>query len=360
MNNLNLLIVEDDKDALEQYEREIKAFNLGSGVKIIPKSIDNKKDALDFLRNTENTIDAAIIDLKLSVDGVDNLYSGNEVIHEVRQNLRFPVFVVTSTPQEISPEYKTENDLFKIITRGKNDSLLDDVVKIFNTGITKILKRKGEIDNYLNAIFWNHLSNSLDMWTKDDKRNPVEKESSLLRYTLLHMQEYLDEEIEKYNPIEFYITPPIKQKLYTGDVLELNNKRCILLTPACDFSQNKADYLLFVTIHNWKELDLEFSKNPLSVTKKNLLSSLVKNSKPRYHFIPKSKNIEAGFIDFQMKTTLPFETVTRLLNDEKAKRVATISSPFLKDIIERYSSYFSRQGSPDFNTDEVIESLINP
>ena len=40
------------------------------------------------------------------------------------------------------------------------------------------------------------------------------------------------------------------------------------------------------------------------------------------------------------------------------ERIATISIPFLKDIISRHSNYFSRQGSPDFNVGEIYKGLF--
>jgi hypothetical protein len=55
-------------------------------------------------------------------------------------------------------------------------------------------------------------------------------------------------------------------------------------------------------------------------------------------------------IDFQDVTTISFT------ND--LERIATISSPFIKDIISRFSNYYSRQGQPTFNQKKIIDGLF--
>jgi len=359
MEKLELLIVEDTPEILTSYERDIKSFNLGSKVEISATLIDNKDEALAILKNEERYFDAAIVDLKLDSKGTqDDNYSGNDVLREIKGHLRFPVFIITGTPQHLSEDIKQQSAFFKLKVRGEEDNYLEQIVEIFNTGITKILGKVGHIEKYLNEIFWKHLSDSIETWVADKSRTSVEKEKSLLRYTLSHMQEYIDEEVEKYHPYEFYITPPIKTELYTGDILEFAGQICLVLTPACDFCQNNADYILFISIKEWESLDAEFSKRPLSKSKDEKLKRLITNSIPRYHFVPKVNSIKAGFIDFQAKTTISTSIVKDRLSKGKAKRIATISGPFLKDIISRYANYFSRQGSPDFNTEEVYNALF--
>src|SRR5690606_16415599 len=114
-----------------------------------------------------------------------------------------------------------------------------------------------------NSIFWNHMSNSMDLWINDNSRTPQEKENSLLRYTLLHMQEYIDEELEKYHPSEFYITKPIKKNLFTGDIVELDKTRYIILTPSCDIvlrdGKRSADFILFCKIKTLSDLVENFN-----------------------------------------------------------------------------------------------------
>jgi CheY-like chemotaxis protein len=370
MKELKLLIVEDDQDAIKAYQRAIKAFNIerklshNSDLQIVESPIDNKDDAIITLRDSENNFDAAIVDLDLLGEGGQDS-SGNDVIREIKSNLRFPVFVITGTPQHLEDDLKEQSSLFKLLTRGEEGDYLTQIVKIYQTGITKILNKKGVIENHISSIFWKHLSNSLNLWIDDENRTPEENEKSLLRYTLLHMLEYLDE--ENTHPSEFYITEPVKQKLSTGDLISLNGYRYVVLTPACDFvfrpsgtrNINKAFLLrvkgLSEEIHNYDKT--QFMAD-VSKGVKDKLEKLISNNKPYFHFIPKHNTIEAGLIDFQDKSSIPIEEIEEKIISKEVIRIATISLPFLKDLIERYSSYYSRQGSPDFDTDEILCSLF--
>jgi CheY-like chemotaxis protein len=372
MKELKLLIVEDDPKAIVAYQRGIKAFNIErklsheNDIQIKEIPINNKEEAITELRSSENSFDAAIVDLDLLGQGGQDS-SGNEVIREIKNNLRFPVFVISGTIQHIDGDLKEESSLFKIITRGEEGDYLTQIVNIYNTGITQILNKKGKIENHISEIFWTHLSNSLNLWVDDNSRTPDEKEESLLRYTLLHMLEYLDE--EKSHPSEFYITEPVKQKLSTGDLISFDSNRYIVLTPACDFAIRsggirnvKKAFLLRVKglIEEFPTYDNTQLIGDLSKTFKGKLEKIIgNNSKPYFHFIPKHNEIEPGLIDFQDKRSIPISEIEESIKNNETRRIATISSPFLKDLIERYSSYYSRQGSPDFNTDEILTSLFN-
>jgi CheY-like chemotaxis protein len=368
MKELKLLIVEDDPDVLRSYSRDIKSYNLGKEIQIRETSINNKDEALNLLRDSNSDFDAAIVDLDLLGSGGEDS-SGNEIIREIKNNLRFPVFVITGTPQNVEADLKAESSLFKIKTRGEEEeeSYWSQLVKIYNTGITNILNRKGTIENYLTNIFWNHLSNSMDLWIDDDSRNPEQKERSLLRYTLLHMQEYLEisstGDLEKYHPAEFYISEPVKKSIFTGDIVSFkDNTRYIVLSPACDIDLKngirKSKKILFLKIINPEDIDVEFINPQMSNGKKGELKGHIRNSRPRYHFVPNAGTISNGFIDFQNKLTIDDNAVDEDIRNGSILRIATVSSPFLKDIIARYSAYYSRQGSPDFDENEVLGGFL--
>lgn len=223
MDELKLLIVEDDATVVDTYLRGVKAFNLGAEVKVLAEISKDRNSAFNLLNNSQSIFDAAIVDLDLmGTIGVDK--SGNEVIRLIKEKLRFPVFVISGTPHNLDEDLKEESSLFKVKARGDEGDYLEEIVSIYKTGITKILNRTGTIENYITEIFWNHLSSSLDLWINDNERSDEEKQKSLLRYTLLHIQEYLeltaDSDFENYHPAEIYITPPIKNKIFTGDILQ--------------------------------------------------------------------------------------------------------------------------------------------
>lgn len=370
MEDLKILIVEDDESKREDYSRFIKAYNLDDqDCKVIHEFGVNKEDAIDKLKHSESKFDGAIVDLDLIGTG-GNDASGNDVIKEIKDNLRFPTFVVTGTPQNLDTELDKRTAIFEVYERDTvdMDTILDKFIAIKSTGILNLLNRNGKIENLIQNIFWNHLSTSLNNWIFDNKRNPKEKEDSLLRYTILHMLEYLDE--KNYHPSEFYITKPIKESIYTGDIVQYDGSRFIVLTPSCDIvlrdgGKRNTKRILFCRIielssevKNFGQLKYDTGKS--NDNRKRLNRYVGNNSAANFHFIPKHNEINAGLIDFQDKTSVKVSTVERKLNSRECIRIATVSMPFLKDIIARYSSYYGRQGSPDFDVDEIFENLFHP
>ncbi len=296
MEELKILIVEDDENKREDYSRFIKAYNLDNpDSRVLQEFGVNKEDAIQKLNNPENRFDGAIVDLDLTGSG-GNDTSGNDVIKEIKDNLRFPTFVVTGTPQNLDPKLDARTSIFEVYERDSAD--LDVIFNKFkaikNTGILNLLNRNGKIEDLIQNIFWNHLSTSLNNWILDKKRNPEEKEDSLLRYTILHMLEYLDE--KNYHPSEFYITQPIKESIYTGDIVEYDGSRYIVLTPSCDIvvrddGTRNTKQILFCRIIDLANEVKNFNSLKNSTGKSNdnrkRLNRYVGNkSAGNFHFIP--------------------------------------------------------------------------
>lgn len=364
MEELRILIVEDDKAIYNDvYKRNVDLFNKENKEhQITDVWIQSKDEAISALKNPDNIFDGAIVDLDLMGSGGTDT-SGNEVVKEIKENLRFPTFVITGTRHHISDELNVPSSVFNVFDRDEVDVMdtLDKFKRIKATGILNLLNRNGKIEELIQNIFWNHISTSIDNWALDNKRTSAEKEDSLLRYTILHMLEYLDE--SKVHPSEFYITRPVKESLSTGDLITFGDNRFVVLTPACDFAQKKVSKVFLLRI---KDISEEVSGTDeiqtiegLSNSKKGKLEKLIRNSSSYFHFIPQHNGINAGIIDFQHKLSMPIEEMEAGIKSAEIDRFATISMPFLKDLIERYSSYYSRQGSPDFDSDEIINSLLS-
>lgn len=360
---MRLLIVENEKEPIQMYTDVIESFNKQSDVQIQPDFKDNLADGLEALQRPE--YDAAIIDLKLSHDTVE--LEGLKIVNAIINKLRIPLYIVSGSIGQVDIP---ENALFKKRLRdGDFKDVLTEIVSIYNTGITKILGQKGDIEQYLNDIFWKHLSNSVKVWAEDSTRTSKQKEKSLLRYTLSHIQEHLEiseeSDFENYHPAEIYIIPPVKPNVFTGDIVleKSNGEMSIVLTPSCDLAQTKAKDILIVKI----ELDndgLLFEK--INIIKKAkvsdeiikeseiILHQLIENNfSNKYHFLPKYNGIPSGLINFQKIKSVRIKEF-----NTNFERIASVNSNFTKDIVARFSYYYSRQGSPDFNVKEVYNSLF--
>ncbi len=353
MSELNLLIIEDEESQLLLYSDAIDIFNKGSDVKIVKKICKNFDEGRQALISP--VFDAAIIDLKLSSS--EDL-EGRKLVESVYNKIRVPIFIVSGSISQIDDI--PENALLKKKLRTeKMPLILSEIVSVYNTGITSFLRPNGIIDQKLSEIFWMNLSTDLTPWIKHNNKK------TLLRYILAHFQEHLEINIEgdfeDYHPSEVYIKPPIKTNIHTGDLLKIDSQLYLVLTPACDIVIQKYEMLEGgvkkpVRKAEWivlaKVIDFDLNLFCLDKNKKidkNLIHQYVRNNNYRYHFLPPLGKTNGFLIDFQSLSSVVMPT--------SPERIASISSPFIKDIISRFSSYYSRQGQPTFGQNEIIETL---
>jgi CheY-like chemotaxis protein len=208
---LHLLIVEDNKNQIKLYEDTIDEFNTNSDTKIEIKFGNSLEDGLQQIRN--NDFDAAIIDLRLGVGDVEG--KGKELIKEIKSNLRFPVFVLTGYPGDLDEDLRIPNVFYKVYEQTKKDTIevLEEMTDIYKTGITKIMGRKGIIENTLQEVFWENIAASMEYWKTEIEDESKIIEKILSRHILAHLSERLklteEGEFETYHPAEVYIMPPI-------------------------------------------------------------------------------------------------------------------------------------------------------
>lgn len=381
MNEIKLLIVEDNESDKEAWEINIEEFNRSIEKEGLETVFEFGKSFEEANKRISNDFDAVIIDLRLEGDDKSSLETGGgRLIDEKVDILRLPTFVYTATPALIDEIEKKETVFFKKYVKDQKrmSHILDEIKRIYDTGITRILGGRGKIEELLNTIFWNHLSLSLDYWMKPHV--DIDPEKVLLRYIAAHFSEYLaisqEGNIDKFSPPEFYITPPIGKNFYTGDILKGSPKNrkdevqsikyYIIINPACDMvmreatkdnkkilCRNSKKIVLASLIRCDEVEELKGITKDSGIDKKEKFKSYMRNNKGRYHFLPKYREIEAMFIDFES-----IDSIDPFLVERDFERIATISPVILRNIIARFSQYYSRQGQPDLNVDNHLEEIL--
>lgn len=353
MSTINLLFVEDDPLQIQGYNDTIDLHNKRSEFKIQHEICQNYQKGKEALETPY--YDAAIIDLKLS--GSDEL-EGRKLVEAVHEKIRIPIVIYSGSISQID-DIKETALLKKRVRTDQLKDILIEIIAIYKTGITQLLRPKGEIDTKLTEIFWNHLADDLDTWVNHN--NP----KALLRHIFNHFQEHMEIDIdgnfEEYHQTEVYLTPPIKTNIHTGDLIRTDGEYYFVLTPACDIVLNekkdsvgdvirkrKADNLTIA-----KVIEFDF-KNMCVVNgklNKKKIEEFVMNKSLRYHYLPSYKGNNGFLIDFQTLASKSF--------NDPLEIEATISGAFSKDVIQRFSNYFARQGQPTFSQKDIVQKLFN-
>jgi len=347
--SINILVVENEEPQIKLLRDAIDIYNKKGGIPIVLDEATSLNQGLEKLRN--NLYDGAIVDLRLEQN--DTVGLGNQILKEIRTKLRFPVRVVSGHLGDLDPELQLENYLFKCKNRGDEeyDVILSEFSDIYSTGIIGILNNKGLIETNINNIFWKHISEILSEFVKCKKAKPGwDGEKVLLRYISSHILEYLeisiDNNLEPVYEIEFYIKPPVKEKIFTGDIIKFKgtDEVGIILTPACDLAtdakrvQPKAEFVTVVIIEKADVIEKEKNSGDVKKLKSNSLDL-------KYHYLPKTILFNGGYINFQHVLSIPIKNI---IDKNKFEVECVVTNPFRKDIISRFANYFSRQGQPSF------------
>jgi len=362
----NLLLVEDNDKEIETFRDTLERYQAETGREINPVVAKQKEDAL---ANLSNTFDGAIVDINLNRDRD----AGNQILDVILNQYRIPVVVYTATPADVPADYQNR---VKVISRGTvlYDVPLDYLFDMYNTGLTNILGGRGSIESLMNDVFWKNIVPQLDTWTKH-KTGGKDTEKALLRLTINHIIELIDEYDGRYIPEEMYISPVISKALKTGCIVKKRNtdQYCVVLSPACDLAlhngQFKTDRVMVCLIektdmsiveNSRKDSIISISDSDTDEQKKvkaekigkaqKTLKLLQSNNYASYfHYLPKTNVFEGGFINFRKVETFKPTDFGKGFESPSAQ----ISTAFVKDIVSRFSSYYARQGQPDFDLEHL-------
>ena len=369
MNKLRLLIIEDAAQELETFKDIIEDYKIDNERDIDSVECQTLEQALETL---DNSFDGAIIDLKLAEQGDE----GNRVIEKIIESfLRIPIAIFTANPGNWDENLNEKIMLVGIFIKGETEynEILDKFWEIYNTGLTHIMGGRGKIETTLNHVFLENLRPNKQRWISYGEKDSERTQKSLLRYTLNHLLQLLEEDGEHCFPEEVYLYPPIPNRITTGNMVNENDQWFVVLSPACDLvfrnGQFKTERILFIEI----EPETKIVKNALNRLKRiddeeerekvrgDIFQKLSGNNHTfYYHWLPPVRfntseggqlNFEGGFLNFRKLEALS-------LSKFKAKftePLIQISPYFVKDIVSRFSSYYARQGQPEIDNEDFID-----
>lgn len=383
MNEFRLLVVEDDNQDLTVIRDTTKTYEEEKSRPIKLVECQSIEQAFELL---DQSFDGAIIDLDINEDGD----GGKKVINKIVDSyFRVPIAIYTGINDNWDESLSDKIMLVGLYDKYDSSAIvniLDRLWDIYNTGLTHILGGKGKIETTLNQVFLENIKPNIDTWISywkgenDENGNSDGTERSLLRYTLYHILNLL-EEIENdsddgYHAEEVYLYPPILKNITTGSIIRDGNQQFVVLTPACDLVIKKdraikTERILFVEI----EEESSIVKKALNCLKKiqdddekeekrnKIHLDLTKNRYAfYYHWLPPvtfdlsngdSLDFKSGFINFRKIEALSKKDFKNRFNEPFLQ----ISPSFIKDIVSRFSTYYARQGQPEFHQ-EIIDSFI--
>lgn len=366
MRNLRLLIVDDDEkqiqlilDAIREYEKEDakKEFIIESFVK------NDKDSALSAINDEE--YDFAVIDLKLSSESPEA--EGNILIKEIKSKMRFPVIVLSAFLGDLAEEISTSSDVFIIEERSTANlqELIKKIVLLYKSGISSLFAKDGYLLNHINKslseLFWVRIAKDWNYLTQritdsDIRTKIIAKQLSALLKEEMHLSDFIE---EKADPFEMYLVPPIRKAYYTGDIITKDDNSFIILTPVCDMEIRKdgKPKTMFVVlsklipIKNHGFYNECWNQKGFVENKENRIKSLIRGENSQFHLLPPSQKENGYVIDFANIMNEKYDDL------KNYTRKASVTEPYLKNILSRFSNHYNRLGQPDFEEDKLLQEI---
>lgn len=371
MEEFRILLIDDDNDQEDLLREAIDIINENiSDFKVVGEVVSNIDEAMVLLYKDE--FHAIILDLSLSEAdaGVteDEKLTGNILFKYIKNKEIIPIAIRTGTPERVSSE--ANNKIIKVYAR---DSVLIDIIRTLidqYKNIYDLFGTRGDINQNIQKFFWEIIPECyMDKMDDIGSLNSENKKKLLIRYTsswLANKYMFKDSDLGV-EPIEMYMFPNPIEELCSCDIIKNKSTQelYILLTPACDLANRKVEKVLLCKIKKYEAIQefceaMEaYKNNPKKI--KNL-SKWFRNGasgSAKYHFLPKVSFFEGGFVDFNSILCIEYDRETGKLNNSDYEKIGVITESFKKDIIARFSSYYHRQGQPEFKSDSVLKNLLN-
>ena len=366
MSQLRLLMLEDEEEDLIPWKETIQRYMEEKNRNIELVMCTTREEALEKL---DKSIDGAIIDLTLfERDDAGNQIieendAGNEIIEKVANSFfRIPIAIYTQEPSNKNDSLNEKILLIDVFDKSvaRHDEILDKFWEIYDTGLTHIMGGRGDIETTLNQVFLENLRPNRQRWIAYGEKDSERTQKALLRYTLNHLLQLLEDDEEERLPEEVYLYPPVLDRIRTGNMVKANDQWFVVLNPACDLvpinGEFKIDRILLVEIDGDAVKDV-LKKSNNNKDKKRKLDALSKNTHAfYYHWLPPVRfessdgqilNFDGGVLNFRKLKTLTKAYFQKKFGDP----LIQISPSFVKDIISRFSSYYARQGQPNLDRD---------
>ncbi|MEP7127787.1 MAG: hypothetical protein ABI729_02920 [Chitinophagales bacterium] len=358
---LKTLFIEDN-DSLSKNLKKYFDGEEFSGNTLSTQNTTKFEEGISLIEKFD--FDLIVLDLYNDSVTVDES-AGRKVLKVIQKTAFIPVIFYTGHAHKIQDLI---SEVVGVVNKGEGfDNLKAEIQRIVDS---KIALLKGQVYSHLRESLRQYLWEVVDA---DKSTFKQQKNNISLGYLLLRrfansltkekIKEILGDDkiqIDKAHPMEFYIYPINSGEYEAGEILSRNGYHYILLTPSCDYVQRakkdknyrEVGRVLLARIFPLSTCD-EYTKHKEAASKQteNNLADIIKNRKPRFFFLPGTPFIENSVIDYQNKTMVDYEELSRF------NRVARLDDPFAQSMVTNFIRYYNRIGFPDIDSDYIIKGL---
>lgn len=308
-------------------------------------------------------IDCALVDLRLPPDDKTqdtDSDNGNTLAAALLRENGIPVAIISGYTGEAEPSLLEGGTVraFEKADDGYEQAVgwLADQWELMDALRAVRLKLEKSTADVFARRIWPNWSQLADAIGHDNEKLAT----AIARQYASHTAELLGQDAGgDWHPFENFIIPSyIADRAHTGDIFFLEDANWIVLTPQCDMATGKVPNVLLAECslgaENWAEnveaLKTAASKNQKKVPTRFLRDFVNQNLPASRHFLPPIPGTnEPIFVQFGKIRTMPLDE----LNGQLAARVASVSPPFLSNLVQRFGAFISRTGQPNIGVEHL-------
>lgn len=371
---LRILLVEDDNSQADSFKDAVNAWNaanIETGRRFTVETGNSVNTAQELLAT--HRFDCAFIDIRLPAKAGEKPKhsNGNDVINTLLLERGFPIGVISGNMSELDPAVVDKAHVCRF-DKGDPDAAEKAVAWLAeNWPMMAVLQNVRHVMEQAGAeIFGKRL---WPRWSNLPSLDPKETAAIVARQYASHLVDKLgldEPENIEWHPFEAYVSPSLNElKSQTGDILELEEgKLWVVLSPQCDMATKKIENaVLCLCYPNHPEWEGNVAKaGDASLTEAKRSDALGKIRKLTNQVMPVSEHFMPPLPGSASPLVVKFGALRTCsladLNspDWLAKRKASVSSPFLANLVQRFGAYMSRTGQPNLNPKAFLPAPVAP
>jgi len=296
---------------------------------------------------------------------------GEQLLEALKSSRFVPVIFYTGYPAKV---HHLSSHVVKVIDKGApHEEVRSAVNSILSTKLPHLAQY---IEERSRAYIWDSLEVALKQVADDEVTSDIALLAARNLAKNLSQQsvkELLGSDINLISPLEMYLFPPEQGGCNPADVFrrKADETLWMVLTPACDFEQNKAENVLLAKViplvkhdlyKDWQQKARQLQALPAgqstkeaeSVVKqaKGAVKNLVQNKKgSRFRFLPGTFFLPDCIVDFQQLQNLP------ITDSDQYEVVCSLDNPYREEVLQLFSNYYGRIGTPDYEFDSIWEKI---
>lgn len=360
--NLRTLFIEDEEKIRTNLVKIFDGETIG-GHTIVAESADTFEIGMDKISKID--YDIIVLDLCKGEPNEASEKPGYDILKQIQSLAFIPVIFYSGLTKDL---VGLSSEVIGVVNKGDGvDKLKAEFERIITS---KIALLKGQIYGHLREslrqYFWETVHAEKKVF------EPIKDDISLGYLLLRRFSNSLSKEnikqllgddkikTDKAHPMEFYIFPVNTEEYEAGEILFKDGVYYAILTPSCDFIDDKINkrlrrvgsvLLAVATPLSKSEYYIDYKKTSNSTNKDRLVKLIEARKGDQFFFLPGTPFIENLILDFQNKVMVDYADLKTF------NRVAKLDDPYAQSMITSFIRFYNRIGFPDIDSDYVIASL---